>query len=48
MRVVATGEDDALTMRGAVNVAGIHKFLSKKWEPERLRAEVRDAYSRRR
>jgi diguanylate cyclase (GGDEF)-like protein len=48
VRVVATGEDDALTMRGAVNVAGIHKFLSKKWEPERLRAEVRDAYSRRR
>jgi EAL domain-containing protein (putative c-di-GMP-specific phosphodiesterase class I)/CheY-like chemotaxis protein len=48
VRVVATGEDDSVTMRGAVNVAGIHKFLSKKWEPERLRAEVRDAYRRRR
>jgi len=48
VRVVATSEDDSVTMRGAVNVAGIHKFLSKKWEPERLRAEVRDAYRRRR
>ena len=48
VRVVATGEDDSVTMRGAVNVAGIHKFLSKKWDPERLRAEVRDAYRRRR
>jgi response regulator RpfG family c-di-GMP phosphodiesterase len=48
VRVVATGDDDSLTMRGAINVAGIHKFLSKKWAPERLRAEVRDAYRRRR
>jgi diguanylate cyclase (GGDEF)-like protein len=43
VRVVATG-DDPPTLTGAVNHAGIHKYLSKNWDAERLRAEVREAY----
>jgi predicted signal transduction protein with EAL and GGDEF domain/CheY-like chemotaxis protein len=44
VRVVTTGGYDAPTLTSAINDAGIHKFLSKNWEPERLRAEVREAF----
>jgi CheY-like chemotaxis protein len=43
VRIVATGGDPP-TLTSAVNSAGIHKYLSKNWEPERLRAELREAY----
>jgi response regulator RpfG family c-di-GMP phosphodiesterase len=32
------------TLTSAINHAGIHKFLSKNWDADRLRAEVREAY----
>jgi CheY-like chemotaxis protein len=48
VRVVATRGDDTPTIGGAINSAGIHKFLSKHWNPERLRDEVRAAYEQRR
>jgi diguanylate cyclase (GGDEF)-like protein/PAS domain S-box-containing protein len=44
VRVVATGGDDVPTLTRAINRAGIHRFLSKNWDAERLRAEVREAY----
>ena len=44
VRVVATGGDEMPTLTSAINHAGIHKFLSKNWDPERLRAEVRAAF----
>jgi response regulator RpfG family c-di-GMP phosphodiesterase len=48
VRIVATGGDDTPTLTGAINNAGIHKFLSRHWDAERLRAEVRAAYGQRR
>jgi diguanylate cyclase (GGDEF)-like protein/PAS domain S-box-containing protein len=48
LRVVATGGDDVPTLSSAINHAGIHKFLSKSWDPERLRAEVREAFRQKR
>jgi response regulator RpfG family c-di-GMP phosphodiesterase len=46
VRVVASGED-APTLTRATNRAGIHKYLSKTWDPQRLCAEVREAYQSR-
>jgi diguanylate cyclase (GGDEF)-like protein/PAS domain S-box-containing protein len=48
VRVVASVSDDVRTLTDAVNSAGIHKFLSKSWDADRLRAEVREAYQHRR
>src|SRR5262249_9640898 len=47
VRVVATGGGNPPTLTSAINNAGVHKFLSKNWAPDRLRAEVREAYQRR-
>jgi len=47
-RVLASSSDDAPTITSATNIAGIHKFLSKKWDADRLRAEVLEAYQQRR
>ncbi|MBI3045513.1 MAG: PAS domain S-box protein [Betaproteobacteria bacterium] len=47
VRVVAANGDDAPTLTRATNRAGIHRFLSKSWAPERLRAEVREALTAR-
>jgi diguanylate cyclase (GGDEF)-like protein/PAS domain S-box-containing protein len=44
MRIAITGALDPETLATAVNEAGIHKLLSKGWSPERLRAEVQEAY----
>jgi response regulator RpfG family c-di-GMP phosphodiesterase len=41
LRTVITGTDEPPTLSRAVNSAGIHKYLSKSWSAERLRAEVR-------
>jgi diguanylate cyclase (GGDEF)-like protein len=43
LRVMLTGGDSPETMPHAVNEAGIHKLLSKHWDEERLRQEVREA-----
>ena len=48
VRVVATSGDDMPTLTSAINNAGIHKFLSKNWDPDRLRAEVRAAFEQER
>src|SRR5882762_9587174 len=46
IRVVATGSHDPSAFADAVNEAGIHRFLFKDWNSERLRSEVRDVYRR--
>jgi diguanylate cyclase (GGDEF)-like protein/PAS domain S-box-containing protein len=43
LRIVVSNGDDAPTLTRATNRAGIHKFLSKNWDPERLCSEVREA-----
>jgi diguanylate cyclase (GGDEF)-like protein/PAS domain S-box-containing protein len=43
VRVIASGDGDAPTLTRAINRAGIHKFVSKTWGKEQLRAEVREA-----
>ena len=43
VRVLASRSDDAPTLTRATNQAGIHKFLSKDWTPDRMRAEMREA-----
>jgi EAL domain-containing protein (putative c-di-GMP-specific phosphodiesterase class I)/CheY-like chemotaxis protein len=48
IRIVATGSNDPKAIADAVNEAGIHKFLLKDWDAERLRAEVREVYRRNR
>ena len=47
LRMLASADDDVPTLTRATNRAGIHRFLSKSWDPERLRAEVREAYQQR-
>ena len=46
LRVAISGSVETKTVASAVNEAGIHKFLSKNWDSERLRAEVREVYQR--
>jgi len=47
LRVVVSSADDTPTISRATNKAAIHRFLYKTWAPERLRAEVREAYQQR-
>jgi diguanylate cyclase (GGDEF)-like protein/PAS domain S-box-containing protein len=42
--MIISSAGDVTTLAKAVNNAGIHKLLSKDWDPPRLRAEVREAY----
>jgi response regulator RpfG family c-di-GMP phosphodiesterase len=44
VRILATGTHDPRAIADAVNEAGIQKFLSKDWDGERLRTEVREIY----
>jgi diguanylate cyclase (GGDEF)-like protein/PAS domain S-box-containing protein len=46
VRAMVTGADPP-TLTRAVNRAGIHRFLSKDWDQERLCSEVREAYQQR-
>jgi diguanylate cyclase (GGDEF)-like protein len=43
IRILSTLSDDFSMMPSAINEAGVHKFLSKRWDQDRLRAELRDA-----
>ena len=45
IRIVLSGSDDPEAMTDAVNDAGVHKYLSKNWSVDRLRAELREASS---
>ncbi|MCC6474375.1 MAG: EAL domain-containing protein [Burkholderiales bacterium] len=44
VRIAITGSSDPQTLLDAVNTAAVHKFLSKAWDAERLRAEIRASY----
>ena len=46
IRIVATGSNDPKAIADAVNEAGIHTYLLKDWNRERLRAELREVYRR--
>jgi response regulator RpfG family c-di-GMP phosphodiesterase len=46
VRVIVTG-GDAPTLTRAINAAGIHRFLLKSWNNDRLCSEVREAYRQR-
>jgi diguanylate cyclase (GGDEF)-like protein/PAS domain S-box-containing protein len=46
LRIAITGVHDPEAIADAVEKAGVHKFLSKNWDAERLRTEVREAYLR--
>jgi PleD family two-component response regulator len=46
IRIIVTGSRDQKVIADAVNEAGIHKFLMKDWDGERLRAEVREVSRR--
>ena len=48
VRVVITGGDEMPTLTSAINSAGIHKFLAKSWDADRLRTEVRAAFEQER
>jgi response regulator RpfG family c-di-GMP phosphodiesterase len=44
IRVAITGAHNPEAIADAVDKAGVHKFLFKEWDSERLRSEVREAY----
>ena len=44
--MIISSAGDVATLAQALNNTGIHKLLSKDWDPGRLRAEVREAYRR--
>ena len=46
IRIIITGTRDPKVIADAVNEAGIHKFLMKDWDGERLRAELREVSRR--
>src|SRR5216117_906170 len=46
IRIVFTSSQDPKVFADAVNEAGIHKFIMKDWDKERLRTEVRDVSRR--
>jgi CheY-like chemotaxis protein len=46
IRIVFTSSQDPKALADAVNEAGIHKFIMKDWDGERLRAEVREVSRR--
>ena len=46
IRIVFTNSQDPKVFADAVDEAGIHKFIMKDWDKERLRTEVRDVSRR--
>jgi response regulator RpfG family c-di-GMP phosphodiesterase len=44
LRIGISGVHDPQAIADAVNEAAVHKFLSKNWDSERLRKEVREVY----
>ncbi len=46
IRIIFTSSQDPKVFADAVNEAGIHKFIMKDWDRERLRAEVREVSRR--
>jgi len=46
IRIVFTSSHDPKVFADAVNEAGVHKFMMKDWDRERLRTEVREVSRR--
>jgi len=46
LRILTSGAHEPSAIADAVNQAGIHRFLSKDWDHERLRAELLEVYRR--
>jgi diguanylate cyclase (GGDEF)-like protein/PAS domain S-box-containing protein len=46
IRIIVTGSRDPKVIADAVNEAGVHKFLMKDWDGERVRAEMREVSRR--
>ncbi|WP_306603216.1 EAL domain-containing protein [Azonexus sp.] len=44
IRIVLTGYTDLDSVTGAINRGAIYKFLTKPWDDDQLREEVRDAF----
>jgi DNA-binding NtrC family response regulator len=44
MRIVLSGYTDLATLTDAINRGAIYKFLTKPWDDEDLREQVRDAF----
>lgn len=44
VRMILSGYTDLDTLAGAINEGAIYKFLTKPWENEQLREQVRDAF----
>lgn len=44
VRMILSGYTDLDTLTGAINEGAIYKFLTKPWENEQLREQVRDAF----
>lgn len=44
MRIVLSGYTDLATLTDAINRGAIYKFLTKPWDDEDIREQVRDAY----
>lgn len=44
IRIVLTGYTDLDSITGAINRGAIHRFLTKPWDDDQLREEVRQAF----
>jgi FixJ family two-component response regulator len=44
MRIVLSGYTDLATLTDAINRGAIYKFLTKPWDDEELRREIREAF----
>lgn len=44
VRIVLTGYTDLDSVTGAINRGAIHKFLTKPWDDDQLREEIREAF----
>jgi diguanylate cyclase (GGDEF)-like protein len=45
IRILHAHAQDAAIFAAAINQAAVHKFLSKTWDPERTRLELREAFA---
>ncbi|HXE39125.1 MAG TPA: response regulator, partial [Azonexus sp.] len=44
VRIVLTGYTDLDSVTGAINRGSIYKFLTKPWDDDQLREQVREAF----
>ena len=44
IRIVLTGYTDLESVTGAINRGAIYKFLTKPWDDDQLREQIRDAF----